>query len=173
VVYPKALASKSNAQPAKPKTALHALIAAGETARVEFKSTMRMNLKTGKKGKEIELAWLKSAVAFMNSQGGVLLIGVDDRGAPLGLEADRFDSEDKCRLHLKNLLKQHIGLEFTKYIQFDIIDYLGRRVLIVECAPSREPVFLIEPRDEGFYIRSGPSSVKLSSRQVLQYLKRR
>ena len=155
------------------EAALHALIASGETARVEFKSTLRINLKTGKKGKEIELAWLKSVVAFLNSQGGVLLIGVDDRGMPLGLEADRFDNEDKCRLHFKNLLKQHIGLEFTKHIQFDIIDYRGQRVLIVECAPSREPVFLIEPRDEAFYIRSGPSSVKLSSRQVLQYLKRR
>jgi hypothetical protein len=39
------------------------LIARGEGPTLEFKSTVRMNLKTEKFGKEIELAWLKGASA--------------------------------------------------------------------------------------------------------------
>ena len=46
------------------------------------------NLKSGKNGKEIELAWLKGVVGFMNTNGGILLIGVDDSGTILGIDAD-------------------------------------------------------------------------------------
>ncbi|MGW8272886.1 MAG: RNA-binding domain-containing protein, partial [Thermodesulfovibrionales bacterium] len=56
------------------------VIQGGESETVEFKSTLRVNLKTGKPGKEVELAWLKTVVAFMNTRGGVLLIGVGDAG---------------------------------------------------------------------------------------------
>ena len=100
-----------------PASEIEALIRSGESASLEFKSTMRQNLRSGKAGKEIELAWLKSVVAFLNTEGGILLIGVSDQGEILGLEADGFDSEDKCRLHFKNLINQHIGLEFSQYIQ--------------------------------------------------------
>jgi len=46
------------------------LIAVGENSRIEFKSTLRVNLNTGKRDKAIELSWLKSVAAFMNSEGG-------------------------------------------------------------------------------------------------------
>jgi hypothetical protein len=92
------------------------LIRAGESSSLEFKSTMRTNLKNEKPGKEIELAWLKAVVGFMNSDGGILLIGVSDDGEILGLDADNFANEDKCRLHFKNLINTHIGVEFTRFI---------------------------------------------------------
>ncbi len=152
---------------------LDALIRAGESTTLEFKSTMRTNLKSGKAGKEIEIAWLKTVVAFMNSDGGILLIGVDDAGVILGTEADNFANEDKCRLHFKNLLNNHIGAEFTRFIHFKIHGIQDKTIILVECERVRRPVFLTMGKQEDFFIRSGPSSMKLSMSQMVKYLAER
>ncbi len=152
---------------------IQSLIRAGEGTNLEFKSTMRMNLRTGKAGKEIELAWLKGVAAFLNTDGGILLLGVSDQGEVLGLEADGFENEDKCRLHFKNLINQHIGLEHSRYIQFILQAVQDKLVAAVECERSPKPVFLTTGKEEDFYIRCGPASVKLSVSKVLQYLSKR
>ena len=150
-----------------------ALIRAGESTTLEFKSTMRTNLKTGKAGKEIELAWLKAVVGFMNSDGGILLIGVADDGEILGLENDNFANEDKCRLHFKNLLNSHIGAEFTRFIHLKSVPIREKTILIIECERVRRPVFLSVGKNEDFIIRSGPSNTKLSMSQMIKYLAER
>ena len=150
---------------------LRALIGRGESPILEFKSTMRMNLKTGKTGKEIELAWLKTVVAFLNTDGGTLLIGIDDHRNIQGLAADGFESDDKCRLHFKNLISQHIGLEFSDYIDFDLRSVEGKSIAVIQCSRADAPVFLKHGKNEDFFIRSGPASLKLSVSQVLKYLK--
>jgi len=152
---------------------LRAIISRGEGHELEFKSTLRMNLKTQKPGKEIELAWLKAVDAFINTDGGTLLIGVNDNGNIFGIEADEFENEDKFLLHFNNLFNQHIGLELTKFIRFELRNIENKKVLIVECEPSPEPVFLKTGKQEDFYIRVGPSSRKLSTSQTLEYLKNR
>ncbi len=150
-----------------------ALIEAGESGTLEFKSTMRTNLKTGKVGKEIELAWIKAVIAFMNSDGGILLIGVDDAGDIPGIDVDNFANEDKCRLHFKNLLNTHIGAEFTRFIHLKIVTIQEKTILVVECERVRRPVFLLVGKNEDFFIRSGPSSMKLSMSQMVKYLSER
>lgn len=149
------------------------LIRAGESTSLEFKSTMRTNLKTGKAGKEIELAWLKAIVSFMNSDGGILLIGVADDGEILGLDADKFANEDKCKLHFKNLLNAHIGAEFTRFISLKVVSIQEKSILIIECERVRKPVFLSVGKNEDFFIRSGPSNTKLSMSQMVKYLSER
>ncbi len=142
----------------------------GESSKVEFKSTVRVNLRKGKNGKEIELAWLKALVAFLNSEGGALLIGVNDEGVIVGVEADNFENEDKCFLHIKNLINQHIGAEFSGFIQISLVETEDKTVVMIECTPARDPVFLKIGKNEEFYIRSGPSSVKLSPSQMISYV---
>ncbi|MEA3411292.1 MAG: putative DNA binding domain-containing protein [Pseudomonadota bacterium] len=149
---------------------VYALIRSGESPTLEFKSTMRMNLKAGRPGKEIELAWLKTVVAFMNTEGGIVLLGVDDAGEILGMEVDGFENDDKCRLHFKNVVNQHVGLENSHYLRFEILNISGRKIAAVECERSREPVFLTAKNDESFYIRSGPSSVRLPVSKAFHYM---
>ena len=73
-----------------PPTTLTAaeLVAAGESAQVEFKSTARCNLHTGQRDDKIEMVISKTVAALANSGGGDLLIGVDDDGKALGLDDD-------------------------------------------------------------------------------------
>lgn len=152
---------------------LEALIAAGESPTVEFKSTIRTNLKSGKKDKAIELAWLKSVTAFMNSDGGTLMVGVGDNGDILGIETDEFENADKCHLHVKNLIHEHIGSEFASFIQCRLHTMQGKTIVTLTCRKAEVPVFLKIGRNEDFFIRSGPSSTKLSMSQMVIYLEQR
>ncbi len=152
---------------------IYHLLRLGESETLEFKSTMRKNLKTGKNGKEIEIAWLKGLVGFMNTNGGILLIGVDDDANILGIEADEFENEDKILLHFKNLLSQHIGLEYSNNINLIINQIEGKTILVIECERTDRPAFLYNKNSEEFYIRSGPASVRLSVSKVLKYVSNR
>jgi predicted HTH transcriptional regulator len=149
---------------------LRRLIATGENARFEMKSTLRWNLKSNKPGKEIENAWLKTIIAFLNTNGGTLLVGIEDDGNVLGLEPDQFLNSDKYLLHVNNLIRDRIGMEFTQRIKFELKPLDGKDLLCIQCLPSPEAVFLKKDKDEEFYIRVGPSSSKLSSRETLRYM---
>ena len=159
---------------AHPEADLYDLIGRGEDAHLEFKSTMRHNLRTGKAGKEIELAWLKGVTAFLNTDGGIVLLGVADDGTLLGLEADGFENDDKCLLHFKNLLNQHLGPEYARLVRFALYRLEGKRLGAVECERSPTPVFLrAKNNEEAFLIRTGPSNIELSLSRALKYIQER
>jgi len=96
---------------------------------------------------------IKSIVAFLNTDGGVLLIGVADAGDILGTTADRFDNDDKYLLHVNNRIREYIGLEFVSFINFQLVPVEGQNVLLGQCQPSPAPVFLKTGRDQSFYLR--------------------
>jgi len=152
---------------------IKSIISSGESNSVEFKSTLRWNLKTDRSEKVIEKAWLKSVAAFSNSDGGVLLVGVEDNGDILGIEADNFDNEDKYLLHVNNRIQQHIGLEHAGFIRYQLVPVDIKKVLLIECQPSPSPVFLKISKEEEFYIRVGPGSRRLSTSEVVAYVTNR
>jgi hypothetical protein len=149
------------------------LVARGENARCEFKSTLHINLHTRIEDRKLEHACLKTIAAFLNTHGGHLFIGVDDKGEPLGIENDRFPSEDKMHLHLSNLLRQRIGPEHLVHVEAGFETLSGKRVLVVQCKRSKIPVCLKDDNTERFFIRTGPASVELQLSQVLRYIKQR
>ncbi len=143
----------------------------GESDRLEFKSTLRWHIKANKPMKEIELSALKTIVAYMNTDGGTLLIGVEDDGSILGIDTDNFANNDKFLLHFNNLIKQHIGLIFSQYIHFAIKEMEdGKSILVVDCIRSSYPAFLKVDNNDDFYIRVGPGSRKLSTSKAIEYI---
>jgi hypothetical protein len=156
------------------RKSIDAIVAAGEGNSTEFKSTLRVNLHTDQPDPKIEHSALKTVAAFLNSDGGgTLVIGVNDAGEPLGLEADRFPSEDKMNLHLVNLLKTRIGTVSMLHIKPRFEDFSGKRVLVVECNPSGTPVYLRDGKNEEFYIRAGGSSVALPPSEMNTFIRQR
>lgn len=84
----------------------------GESTTVEFKESFSLDVRKKSKEKYIELSALKTIVAFLNTSGGVLLVGVTDSGDIPGIrhEVGKFyKSIDAFLLHFKNQLKQCIG----------------------------------------------------------------
>jgi hypothetical protein len=149
------------------------LLDKGEGEKLEFKSTLRFNLAAGKPGKEIELAVLKTLTAFMNTDGGVLAVGVDDQGRAMGLDADGFENDDHALRHFSSLFAQHIGVEFLSFATFAIRPIEGCKILLVECRKSKEPVILKSGKDEEFYVRAGPSSRKLNLSEFMRRVTRK
>lgn len=154
------------------------LIAQGESEQVEFKETLRINLSTGQQDSEIENAVLKTIVAFLNTHGGTLLIGVRDNGTIQGLEEDKFANNDKLLLHLANLIKVRIGTDHAKSIHINLVECGGKYVLRIDCIESTEPVFLVvgnkDKREEKFFIRFACSTHQIkNSSEILSYIKNR
>lgn len=152
---------------------ISSMLQAGESDRIEFKSTLRWNLHTDKADTKIENACLKTVAGHLNSDGGVLLVGVDDNGQVLGLQQDRFANEDKLQLHWNNLLKSHLGVEFTQFIRSQIYAMEGQQILIVQCLRSSKPVFFRRNNDEVFYVRTGNGTHQLKPSEILAYLDQR
>ncbi len=149
------------------------LIAHGESDNLEFKSTLRWNLKANKPTRDIELAVLKTVVAFLNTEGGILLVGIADDGSALGIEKDNFPNSDKFLLHFNNMIKAHIGLEYANLIDFYLTDYQDKQILVIQCKESKDPIFLKFEETEDFYIRVGPGSRRLSTKKAIKYINER
>lgn len=147
------------------------LINEGESQKLEFKSTLRWNIHAGKVGKEIETAWLKTLVAFLNTNGGILLVGVKDDGTINGLSMDKFKNEDKLLLYVNNVITDKIGVEYVGHIFYQLVAMADEMILRIECTPIDEAIFLKGEKEDEFYARFGPSSRKLTTKEVLAYLK--
>ena len=145
------------------------LIAKGEGKYLEFKSALRWNLTKECKDLKIEEAIMKAVAAFGNSEGGILLIGINDDGLVVGLNNDyatlKTPDKDSFELHMRNLLNSEYGVEFTAkniYMEFPVLD--DKEFCVVVITQSDKPLY-VKMTDlknggkvEKFYVRSGNSS---------------
>ncbi len=150
-----------------------------ESKTLEFKSSLRWNLKEERKDdQQITHAVLKTIAAFLNTEGGDLLIGVADDGEVLGIAHDRLDDEDKFMLHLAQVVRNGLGDRASTCIDPTVQIVEGKTVCLVSCQRSPEPVFLKwkgrEQDQEGdLYVRSGPGSVCLDRQSAEEYVRTR
>ena len=158
------------------------LIAEGESEELEFKSSLRWDYRQGCVNKILEGVILKTVAAFANSDGGTLLIGIDDDGNALGLDNDYASlngDKDRFELHLRSILNQHIDRAFVaKSIKTRFPEVDGVEICQVDVAASSEPI-AIEVKDkngvsaEKLFVRSGHSSHELSISEFNVYRKGR
>ena len=146
------------------------MIAAGESKTVEFKSTLRANLRNERKhDKRMEHEVLKNIAAFLNTKGGgTLIIGVDDDGEPLGLDNDGFPDDDEMGNHLRNIVNDRIGANVWGSVHPEFTWYRNERVLVIRCDKSSFPVYV--GKDEEFYIRTGPGATALKTSEIPPYV---
>jgi hypothetical protein len=147
------------------------IIRQGESKNVEFKETLSLDVKRKTKEKYIELSALKTVAAFLNTDGGTLLIGINDNGAITGIddEVDKFHKKrDKFLLHFKNLIKTQIGEGFYPLIEYGVVNVSGKNILSVECDRSKSECFL---GGKDFYVRTNPATDKLEGSELLEYVK--
>ena len=152
---------------------LFSMVIQGESKTVEFKQTFSLDVKDNSKNKDLETAAIKTIGAFLNSEGGDLLVGVDDDGKITGIdvEIEKFHkgSRDKFLQHFKNSLRR-IGEQFYPKISYDIFKLDGKLVLHVSCEPSDKEVFV---DGEKFFVRANPATDQLTGQKLVDYVKRR
>jgi predicted HTH transcriptional regulator len=145
-------------------------IAKGEEVGQEFKSTLRWNIRAGKNDDAMTHAVLKTIAGFANSDGGRLYIGVADNGEILGLDDDGFDNLDKYALHLTNLIKDTMGSTTAAEVKLQFPAIRGKHVCRVECPRAKAPVYLKFKGNEEFFVRTGPSTTKLTPSDLVEYV---
>ena len=124
------------------------LLARKEDKHLEFKSTLRWDLKAGRKSRLVESAAIKAVAAFLNSEfGGTVVLGVGDDGAIVGLEQDYAtlrkedrDDSDLFLLHLNQLVENAVGLAAAANVTTTIHYVDGHDVCRVHVEPSGHPV---------------------------------
>lgn len=154
---------------------LKELILIGENEKLELKSTLRYDLRENKVNKKLEFVIAKTISAFLNSDGGILIIGVDDDSNALGLEKDietlSKKDIDGFELHLRNIIKKHLGSNFEKYLKVTFPTIDDKTICKVQIFKSGKPVFATFEGKENFYVRNGNSSIPKNRAEQSEYEK--
>ena len=151
------------------------IIEKGESDSVEFKSSLRWDYKQQKPNKNLELVIVKTISAFLNTEGGLLFIGIDDDCKILGIEKDyqslNKKNSDGFILSLINIVNQSLGKIYHKNISINIVSIDKKDVCVVSIEKSSQPVFLKKSDTEEFYIRTSVSSQPMSISEAYKYIK--
>jgi hypothetical protein len=146
----------------------------GESLTVEFKSSLFASMKDWKSsGQLVEYPGLvgevlKTICAFLNSEGGDLLIGVADSGEPSGgIELDMDLKKwnfDKWQLHLASLIngRFHDGRLIVPYVKLTPLLFEGTAIVHAAVAPRAARSFVQrDARSFEFFVRNGPRTESL------------
>lgn len=154
--------------------AIPALLAAGESELLEYKSSARWDYREGKTSGGIEDATARAIAGLLNHRGGNLLIGVDDSGTALGLESDyaslRRKDRDGYQQFLMSLVQRRLGAKACTlvHVMFHAID--GREICRVLVEPAPSPVYFAAERGAEYYVRAGNGTRALDVREAIEHI---
>lgn len=108
---------------------------------------------------------LKSAVAFANTAGGIILIGVTDDGEIIGIE-----NPGKVQEQLANSIANRIKPQLIP--DFTVINMDSKQVIALQIEHTQGPYYLSDKGlEKSVYIRMGNTN-HLASKEVIDELKR-
>lgn len=158
-------------------TTVDDLVARGESQLQEFKSSMKWDYKAGNANKELAKEVVIAVAAFLNTDGGSLVIGVKDGGEVLGIEKDLSlmgnKGLDGFQLAFANAVKTYLGEDIGPLLKLDFAKKERKTVAIVTCPPCHRPVFVKEEKGSEFYARSASSSQRLDAEATNSYINAR
>lgn len=127
-----------------------------ETDMIEFK-------------REFSKTIVKTIVAFANTKGGVLYLGIEDDGHICGLE-----NPDATMLSVMNVVRDSIKPSAEMVVQCEQVEMHGKQVVGVRVERgANRPYYLAGKgmRPEGVYVRQGSGSYMASEIEIANMLK--
>ncbi len=124
-----------------------------ESERIEYKSQMINDI-------------YKEVIAFANTGGGIIYIGVDDKGNLTGI-----DDVDETYTRLTNGIRDAIVPDVTMFVRYVLQE---NRIIQIEVGEgSYKPYYLKSKgmKPSGVYVRQGASSVQASPDQIRRMIK--
>jgi predicted HTH transcriptional regulator len=113
----------------------------------------------------------------MNTDGGVLIIGISDNGEIIGLTKDLLTfgnspTWDTWQQHLTNLIhdRYKISSEFDRYFHVRKTTHDDKSIAIISIEPTDAQVWMFEEGKPVFYIRRKNKTVSLDGLQLATYL---
>lgn len=108
----------------------------------------------------------KEVVAFANTDGGIIYIGVDDNGNEVGIT-----DIDETYTRITNGIRDTIQPDVTMFIKYTLQDNQVVKIIVGE--GSYKPYYLKSKglKPSGVYIRQGTSRAQASPEQIRQMIK--
>jgi type I restriction enzyme R subunit len=174
------------------------LIAAGESRTVEIKSSLhhphgplpddlqkrvdyqKMPLVQAKKEvqKRLNIEVTKTIAAFLNTDGGTLLVGVDDSGTVLGIEPDfgycqkEKQDADGWVLSLKQVVINALGAEVWSAVRVSLVPHQQKTIAVIRCPRRTSETWHHGDRDR-LYIRASNATEELTGPALVKYIRER
>jgi len=111
----------------------------------------------------------KTVIAFANTEGGEILIGVDDDGAVVGV-----DDADGTVLRVTNAIRDSIRPDVTMFVLCEATELEGKTVVAVKVQRgAARPYYLAGKgiRPEGVYVRQSTATVPATESAILKMIR--
>ena len=150
------------------------LIAQGEGEKLELKETLEVDTKTGDRNAGVLMAALKTMAAFLNTEGGTMLIGVADSGEIRGLAKDyklcHKHDNDGFEQKIHSLVASRFVPRPTGKVKVSFEHMEDKQVCVVSVEKSKDIIHL-DGKD--VYVREGNTSHKLEGPSLTAWVKNR
>jgi type I restriction enzyme R subunit len=142
---------------------------------VEFKSTARWDVREERRNPAIEDAIVKTVAAFLNTDGGTLLIGVGPDGSIVGLELDYPHVKPPNGDGFVNWLTTHLmnalGAAAVMRTRARVALYEGVELCRLDVAESSKPIWARTSKEKAtFYVRMNNSSRAMPTDEIDEYI---
>jgi tRNA nucleotidyltransferase/poly(A) polymerase len=155
------------------------LITKGENQSVEFKASWRYNLEKKEVDNRIKKSAIRAVISLLNTDGGVLFVGVDDTGEIAGLEVSDFkltagknvgslQQQDKLSRDILSSLEKIVGPNITaKLIRLEFDTYKDRTYIAIRVNKSPKEIYF----ENDLIIRIGASTKVLQGAEIANYVR--
>lgn len=111
----------------------------------------------------------KEIIAFANTNGGKLFLGVADDGQIVGLE-----DPDGSALQISNMVRDAIRPDLSMFLHYSTLEVEGKKIVeVVVQRGTERPYYIARKglRPEGVYVRQGYSSVPATDAAIRRMIK--
>jgi len=111
----------------------------------------------------------KEVLAFANTAGGNIYIGVANDGRVIGVE-----NQDEVMLQSSSMLRDSIHPDIMMFVNIQAEELEGKKVVHIAVSEgTNKPYYLIKNglKPSGVYVRQGSASVQASTEQIRQMIK--
>ena len=154
------------------------LIKLSESEFLEFKSTLKWDIRLEKANPELVGEIIKTIAGFLNNKGGVLVIGYDDDNNVLyGLEKDYPVTSKKSNYggwqqYFINQVNERLGKEINHYFTIEPIPHDGKTIARINVSKSPKPVFAKQNKQGGdFFVRIHGQTENLNPEDTNNWIK--
>lgn len=133
---------------------------------MELRESDRMEFKL-----EVNERICKTVIAFANTLGGTVYVGIDDFGNPIGVPADELDTE---MLKLGNFIHDLVCPEIMQFVTIEPYEIDGKTLIKVGVDVGDErPYYLANkgPVPAGTFTRVGPANIPMARRGIRRMIR--
>lgn len=157
------------------------LLQGAESDQVEFKPVLygKRDDKGTRKDEEMPHGVLKSIAAFLNTNGGTVVVGVKNDGSVIGLERDGFANGDDASHALSQFVERRMNpTPSPPTLSMNWVAVDGQHVLVIKCGSfAPEVVYLRDMTEKGgprkLYHRLGTSTEEVRTEEIHDFVSRR